>query len=61
MSDNTAATKELVRMGFEGFNARDVERVVRICAADFTLEDIPAGLTLRGPDGMRQLGVVGDR
>ena len=52
MSENAAA-KDLVRTVFEGFNRRDVERVARICADDFTLEDIPAGLTLRGPDGMR--------
>jgi steroid delta-isomerase-like uncharacterized protein len=50
---SNAEAKDLVRIVFEGFNARDVERIAAICADDFTLEDIPAGLTLRGPDGMR--------
>ena len=43
----------LVRVVFDGFNARDPERVAAICADDFVLEDIPAGLTLHGPAGMR--------
>ena len=43
----------LVRVVFDGFNARDPERVAAICADDFVLEDIPAGLTLHGPTGMR--------
>jgi steroid delta-isomerase-like uncharacterized protein len=48
-----ATAKELVRTVFDGFNDRDVERAATVCAEDFILEDIPAGLTLRGPDGMR--------
>jgi steroid delta-isomerase-like uncharacterized protein len=52
MSASTTA-KDLVGIVFEGFNARDVDRVAAICAEDFTLEDIPAGLTLHGPAGMR--------
>jgi steroid delta-isomerase-like uncharacterized protein len=52
MSENTAA-KDLVRIVFEGFNAGDVDQVARICAEDFVLEDIPAEMTLRGPEGMR--------
>jgi steroid delta-isomerase-like uncharacterized protein len=49
MSSNQA----LIRTIFDGFNARDLDRVAAICAEDFTLEDLPAGMTLRGPDGMR--------
>jgi steroid delta-isomerase-like uncharacterized protein len=45
--------KDVVGIVFEGFNARDVDRVAAVCADDFTLEDIPAGLTLHGPAGMR--------
>jgi steroid delta-isomerase-like uncharacterized protein len=45
--------KDLVRVVFDGFNAKDIERVAAICADDFVLEDIPANMTLRGPDGMR--------
>jgi steroid delta-isomerase-like uncharacterized protein len=45
--------KSVVRTIFTGFNARDVESVAAVTADDFELEDIPAGLTLRGPDGMR--------
>ena len=46
--------KAVVRVVFDGFNARDFDRVAAICAADFVLEDLPAGLSLRGPEGMRQ-------
>ena len=46
-------TIALVRVVFDGFNARQLERVAAICGDDFTLEDIPAGLTLRGPAGMQ--------
>ena len=46
--------KEVVRVVFDGFNARDFDRVAAVCADDFVLEDIPAGLSLRGPEGMRQ-------
>jgi steroid delta-isomerase-like uncharacterized protein len=52
MSGSTTP-KDLVGIVFEGFNARDVDRVAAVCADDFTLEDIPAGLTLHGPAGMR--------
>lgn len=52
MSSESAA-KALVGIVFEGFNAKDIERVAAICGDDFILEDIPAGMTLRGPDGMR--------
>lgn len=48
-----STAKELVCAVFEGFNTRDLDRVAAICADDFILEDIPAGLTLRGPAGMR--------
>lgn len=48
------ANKALVRVVFDGFNARDLDRVAAICADDFILEDLAAGLTLHGPDGMRQ-------
>lgn len=47
------ANKNVVRVIFDGFNSGDVERVASICADDFVLEDIPAGLVLHGPDGMR--------
>ena len=54
MAENASSTpQDLVRVVFEGFNSRDVDRIARICADDFLLEDIPAGMTLRGPDGMR--------
>ncbi len=46
--------KAVVRVIFDGFNARDLDRVASRCADDFVLEDLPAGLTLRGPEGMRQ-------
>ncbi len=46
-------TVDLVRTVFDGFNAGDVGRVAAICADDVVLEGIPAGLTLRGPEGMR--------
>jgi len=46
--------KAAVRVVFDGFNARDLDRVAALCAEDFALEDLPAGVTLRGPDGMRQ-------
>ena len=44
--------KEVVRVIFDGFNSRDLDRVAAICSDDFVLEDLPAGVTLRGPDGM---------
>lgn len=44
---------DLIRTIFDGFNARDLDRVAAICADDFVLEDLPAGVTLRGPEGMR--------
>ncbi|MFN8591157.1 MAG: ester cyclase [Thermomicrobiales bacterium] len=53
MSEQNSRNAELVSVVFEGFNERDIERVAAICADDFLLEDLPAGLTLRGPDGMR--------
>jgi steroid delta-isomerase-like uncharacterized protein len=53
MSADRTTNADLVRAVFDGFNARDAERAAALCAEDFTLEDIPAGLTLRGPDGMR--------
>jgi hypothetical protein len=34
-------------------STRDGDRDAAVCADDFTLEDIPAGLTRRGSDGMR--------
>jgi steroid delta-isomerase-like uncharacterized protein len=46
--------KALVRVVFEGFNRRDLDSVAAICADDFELEDLPAGHTLRGPEGLRQ-------
>ena len=49
----TQANKDLVRGIFDGFNARQLDRVAALCADDFTLEDLPAGITLRGPAGMR--------
>lgn len=45
--------KEVVRVIFDGFNARDLDRVAAICADDFVLEDVPAGIVLNGPEGMR--------
>ena len=53
MSESSNANLDVVRVVFEGFNAGDVERVAALCAPDFALHDIPAGLTLRGPAGMR--------
>ena len=50
----TEENKAVVRAVFDGFNARDLDRVAAVCAEDFVLEDLPAGLTLRGPEGMRQ-------
>lgn len=46
--------KAVVRVIFDGFNARDLDRVAAICADDFMLEDLPAGVVLNGPEGMRQ-------
>lgn len=46
-------SKGVVQTIFDGFNARDLDRVTAICADDFVLEDLPAGLVLRGPDGLR--------
>lgn len=53
MSEQNRHNQELVRVVFAGFNDRDVERAAALCGDDFVLEDIPAGMTLRGPDGMR--------
>jgi steroid delta-isomerase-like uncharacterized protein len=47
------ANKDVVRVIFDGFNSGDIDRVAAICADDFVLEDVPAGLTLKGPEGMR--------
>ena len=46
-----ADTKAIVRVVFDRFNAREVDRVAAICADEFLLEDLPAGLTLHGPAG----------
>jgi len=53
MTERNHENQAVVRVVFEGFNAGDVERVAALCAPDFTLHDIPAGPTLRGPAGMR--------
>ncbi len=45
--------KAIVRVIFDGFDARDLDRVAAICADDFVLEDLPAGVVLNGPEGMR--------
>lgn len=48
-----SSATDIVRTIFDGFNARDLDRVAAICAEDFMLEDLTAGVTLRGPEGMR--------
>lgn len=53
MSTSTVSATEIVRTVFTGFNDRDLDRVAAMTAGDFLLEDIPAGVTLRGPEGMR--------
>jgi predicted ester cyclase len=45
--------KDVVRVVFTGFNSRNLDQVASIVTDDFELEDIPAGLVLRGPDGMK--------
>lgn len=51
---STEEHKALVRVIFDGFNRRALDRVAAICADDFVLEDLPAGHALRGPEGLRQ-------
>lgn len=46
------ANKDVVRVIFDAFNSGNIEQAVALCADDFVLEDIPAGLTLQGPEGM---------
>jgi hypothetical protein len=41
--------KAVVQVVFDGFNARDFDRVAAVCADDFVLESLPAGLTLFHP------------
>lgn len=54
MATATAAdVKSVVRTIFTGFNSRDIDSVVAVTGDDFELEDIPAGMTLKGPEGMR--------
>jgi steroid delta-isomerase-like uncharacterized protein len=45
--------QDVVKVIFDGFNSRDLDRVAAICSDDFVLEDIPAGMQLHGPDGLR--------
>ncbi|GAC1472764.1 MAG: hypothetical protein PVSMB7_25810 [Chloroflexota bacterium] len=44
----------VVRALFDGFNQRDLDAVAALASDDFVLEDVPAGLTLHGPQGLRQ-------
>jgi predicted ester cyclase len=54
MSLGTAVdVKDVVRIVFSGFNSRNLDQVAGIVTDDFELEDIPAGLVLRGPEGMK--------
>ncbi len=45
--------KDVVRIVFTGFNSRNLDSVASIVTDDFKLEDIPAGMILRGPDGIK--------
>lgn len=39
---------------FAAFNQGDVARAASLVSEDFELQDIPAGLTFRGPQGLSQ-------
>lgn len=51
MSDDVT---KVVRLLFEAFNERDLERAAAAVSDDFELVDVAAGQTFRGPDGCRQ-------
>jgi steroid delta-isomerase-like uncharacterized protein len=43
-----------IRSMFEAFNTHDLDRAMTLVTDDFELIDLAAGLTLRGPEGLRQ-------
>jgi steroid delta-isomerase-like uncharacterized protein len=47
-------SERVVRTIFDRFNRRDLEGLGEVIADDFELVDVPAGLTLRGRNALRQ-------